>query len=754
MKNDKRGILTVGAMLVVALALGVGISLVQEDALASNNMVVRGFIYPAGTPSPAGYQPGLVVFQDLDIPVNTPAPGQIGSHWQVYWSQVQPSLTGAPNWNAPATRVAAVATAGMQTWLSLTFYEDSFQPFAVATDAIYAPYQVPTVLYYESPSECKELAPDYGDANFRQGYYDAVTSMLAEFGDDPNVGGFILELGSTGETQNVVGGDYSGSSCPNGQYEFELKVPCSEFTEWVEQAMQVWRAGTNKPLYVSVHEKICNSFNEWKSAATVMAMSYRSTPTPGATPNPIWSPTPTPLYVGYRSKALQADIWDAYQGNDWGKLQAALKFADGGGGAAFTPGYGATSYDSTLRTGFADAMVYGALSHGASHLIFQSSWLPYVSAGALYAITTTIGTTAIDSPSAWVVLRAPEFKQIPVGEPVNTYQGVPGPFEHLAAIVNATATPACVSAVATSAAGSDGAEPPYVCKLVIAGTPAPEARNVLYYPASKTIGVDIDDDWAASFGTSLDAPTVKVNRLNTGTASWSLVYKTLTGVVTSTITNTNSATWVTQQFDLANVVLDGSFTADADMQLVTGAGGGQYFHSVMLESNQEREPANTPTPTPTPTETLTPTPTSTLTPTPTPTSTPSYPAGVRFNEVSPSDYYDWNLSGNVSPADRWYELVNWQSSAQQMGGWQIGNGASLYTFPYFEPIPAYGRRAFLAEDTVLVPVTGTLTLYNALSIEQDSVTYGTQADGLCYAAIPDASTTWDDDQICTPGRQN
>ncbi len=157
--------------------------------------------------------------------------------------------------------------------------------------------------------------------------------------------------------------------------------------------------------------------------------------------------------------------------------------------------------------------------------------------------------------------------------------------------------------------------------------------------------------------------------------------------------------------------------------------------------------------------TITPTATATRTATPTPTPsrtpTPVYAAGVRFNEVSPSELYDWSLSGTVSAADRYFELINWAATTANISGCTIGNGTDTYAFPTGTTLTAYARKVFLAEDTVHIPDNGTLTLAGTGC--SASVVYTAAPDtGQCYSASPDGSGSfaWVAPENCTPGQPN
>ena len=160
-----------------------------------------------------------------------------------------------------------------------------------------------------------------------------------------------------------------------------------------------------------------------------------------------------------------------------------------------------------------------------------------------------------------------------------------------------------------------------------------------------------------------------------------------------------------------------------------------------------------PTPTPTPTNTPTATPTSTRTPTPTPTvtrtPTPTVPPLVYLYEVSPADLYDWNGDGIVTEADRWFEIFNATTISTTLTGYIINNGTISVTLPFNSVVMEPGTyRIFLAEDTLAIPASGTLTLYNALVTPVATVVYPVATPGYCHGLQGD---TWLWNIACTPG---
>jgi len=159
------------------------------------------------------------------------------------------------------------------------------------------------------------------------------------------------------------------------------------------------------------------------------------------------------------------------------------------------------------------------------------------------------------------------------------------------------------------------------------------------------------------------------------------------------------------------------------------------------------------TSTSTPRATNTPTTAPALTSTPTHTPVPTPAAGLFINEVSPTDLYDWNLDGSVTAADRWVELYNAGAAAVNLAGYTISDGTFTGTVRVWGMTigASGGRRVILGEDFTTFPASGTLTLRNALATPVATVVYNAQTDGLCYARVPSGSTTWLNNQVCTPG---
>lgn len=586
-------------------------------------------LFPIGTSTPINYSVGLVSVRDLG---GTPVAysGQAGSHYQIYWDAVQLNMTATPDWDSVKTRVSAIETRSIDPWLSVAIYEDSgAASAAVATDSLHVPTGVPTVLY--GTGNCADRAPNYASGTFRNAYAKMVKSLVAEF--DTRVAGYLIEMGVDGETTSVK----DNASCPSSQADFEKKVSCTMYKEWIEFAMKTWRTYTTKALYIQGVTPMCSSANLgsnqfWNSARYIMEYSYPATATPGVSNETNPDLTPTPLYIGYKASSLapdRTDAWNYEMMSPWGVLQAGNKYTSLGG-SAFEPGLAPTLIPTAERIGYANYMAYASIANGATNLFFQPEWIPYIDSTTMYAITMTTGTTASDSPAVWIVPRSAEHQRS--GSYDYSKSGYPGDFEHLASIISAvTPTPYCqpnTYATAQASGTGDYKNNPVICSAQI--TPvAPESRNTLFWPASSSIGINIDDTWykGASW-TGGDNYTAKITYLDSGTDTWSLVYSTGgTTYITETITKANSGAWVTEDIALSNAAFSNYMPTGGDFELRTGTGG-EFFHRIFLEWNGGTVPTSTPTRTPTrtPTPRFTSTPTgvfSTPTKTPTPVATNS-----------------------------------------------------------------------------------------------------------------------------------
>lgn len=578
-------------------------------------------LYPVGTPTPSGYHPGIVIVRDLFSGAGvtvTPIPGVVGSHIEIYWDDVQPSLAGTPDWSAVEARVAYLASQGRDAWLSLQFFETAWS----TTDVLYLPAGAPTVSYNgynASGTPCAEVAPDYGAAGFRSAYYDVATSMVATFGADSRVAGFALQMGASGEAMNV-----QNDSCTKRQY-FETPVPCQEYIDAVELAATWLRAGTAKPITLASGIAMCyqSSYNEDRKATKKLFDDLNLTPTAGAA-----------QYIGYRHNGLAPDssrsTFSTPTPGYYGRLQYGYEHPDNGG-VFFEPGspYGfPTQVPTADRAGYADYMVLNGANAKADNLFLQKQWLDYISPRVLDVVTQTLGTDASDASLAWLWFRNAEFYKT-IDSATVSYSGWSGPFAHLAAVVGvATPTTYCAPSVRATALAVGGATPPAVCSQELAAPAAPESRNALGYQSGSTVGIDIDDAWqyAGAVNRTYDFSLRYLdNNAGTIVVAWADTAGTES---THTITKANTGAWVTADWTGTAAFDDEYTTHDVEIR---PSGAVAVLNSLVIDYAAD---VSTPTPTPspapsaTPTRTRTPQPTATFvtaTVTRTPTATPDWP---------------------------------------------------------------------------------------------------------------------------------
>ena len=592
--NGARAWMISGGVALIIMAISVlQASLAGAQSLSGQT---RGIVAP-GTPTSVGYRAGLVLW-DLGETTVTPLDElESDVNEKVFWNDVQVDLAQPPDWRAPSRRVAYIASQGRKTWLSFSFFEDSFKVPATATDYVRAPVDVPRVTY--GSGDCQDVAPNYSDPAFQKAYDSVVVSFLSRFGDDPEVAGFLPHLGSSGETINVISNTYGGT-CTHMQADFEVTVSCQAYRAWVEHALLTWREHTSKPIYVQMHEAACEYLGTFASARWLLEYGWRPTATPGPSPEgPPGTPTPTPLYIGYLSHALDHDVWDAYGLGSagrvgWGKMEIGTRMS-GQGGSAYMTGLRITAYDPSLRNGMADAQTYAALASGAHNLFMIEDEVPYIHPDALYALTRTIGTTAQDSPAAWVVLRASGFQYI--GDAQYGSTGIPGPYSHLLTVTGATPTPACALAVrqtAVAAGGTMTPAAPAICAVAV--TAAPTAANSFQYysyPPNQTVKFEVASEWAHAG--HQETFKVAIDYLDTGTTPFFLDWWDGSGVRTDKIERAGGGGWRT-----ASLTLMGSQfarkVAGADFAIRTGASDLQ-LHRVFVDSvGPPPKPAMTDTP--------------------------------------------------------------------------------------------------------------------------------------------------------------
>jgi len=592
-----------GSLLIILGCVLLGLAVVMSlPALAPDRPSVGiEAIYPAGTPTPDGYRPGLVMVRDFNTTV-TPQPGQIGSHVELYWSTVQPDLTATPDWRAAQTRVAYLDSQGLDAWISLQgFQNDNADP-----DLLTLPDGVPTVTYTGTGASCDtESAPDYGAALYTNALTTTIASLLATFGSDDKVAGFDICVGVNCEVQNVQN-ETTCTKRPN----FEAQVTCTEYLNAVKAAMQAYRAGTDKPLTIATGLGACaaRAYDTDREVSKYL-MDYSAA---------------NDLYIAYRHNGLQPDqprAWMYGTPAPYGRMQAATVAAEAGG-VAFEP----QSYPSGIATadveGFADFMLYGAVSSRADNVFLQKEWFPYIDSTALYGVTMTLGTTADNSPAAFVIFRESEYDLQNAGTGFE-YSGVPGPFTHLVEVVGAaTPTTLCSPNVYATSVALGGSAPPSACQAQLSSPAARESRNALRYNSSAIVGLDVADAWQYADGAD-HVFSVQFEYLDDNAGSIVLAWEDQYGTETTrTINKTDPVadTWVTDSFTMTAALANGLSGRDIEIRLADDTA---TLHRLWLEITGATAATPTPTYTPTATGSPTHTPTASLTPTPTSTPTPT-----------------------------------------------------------------------------------------------------------------------------------
>lgn len=514
---------------------------------------------PSVTRTPVGFTPaasnaaGLVVVRQFDTTV-TPLPGQIGSHLDVYWDDIQPVKDDSFNWTAVDNRIDQLAAQGLKTWLSLQFFECAW---GATPDVPYLPSGVPTVTY--TAGVCgTEYAPRYNSATFQTELQQAVAAMTARYKDDPDVAGYRIQAGCSGEATNVYNQSVGGVTCPN-RAGLEATVSCDDYYEFVEQYMDWWRQGEPlKPLYINTGIAACSSRSDTATIRDIMAYAAARN-------------------IGYGYNGLQTGSVDAYRQPNttpypYGRYQYGALATPG---SSFEPGapYGFPTQIPTARQpGFGDDMLLAGAGNGATNLFVQKQWWPEFSAPVVQLITGTLGVAAADAETVWLRFRDWEYGQNnPAG-----YQksDVPGPYSYLVTVrAGPTPTQVCSAAVATAAAGI-AVTPPKPCPAILTATPSAEGRNNLRYAASTTLGLDIADDWQYA-GVSADFD-IQLTYLDSSSDSLTVVWPGGSQI----ITKTNTLTWQTATIPLTDVTFANDL-AGADVQIQMGAGA-ETLHLVTV----------------------------------------------------------------------------------------------------------------------------------------------------------------------------
>lgn len=697
-------------------------------------------LFPAGTPTPAGYQPGLVVWRDASAPLATPVAGQVGSHHRLLWSTAQPDLTATPDWQPAQTRVAEIAAAGLGAWLSLGLGDSQPCP---TPDAVYLPAGAPTVAV--AVTGCGTNAgAQYGAAAFQDGYDTAVASLLATFGADGNVAGFVIEAGPDGPARLVA------EKTPGAQAAHELQVPCATYQTWVARALRAWRGGTAKPLLLDTGSQACAGLPGWVSSQAFMQLSYPATP--AAPAGPYVAATATPLWIGYLTQLGAADspaAWAYATPAPWGAVQAGARQA-ARGGAAYALSTPPAAYPTAEQAGRLEQSAWALLGPGQADVLFvNAAWLPLLTITTTRGLTETAGMTAADSPVAWLTFQDTDAPR--TGGASAGFSGVAGPYSHQAALV-ATAQPTRVcdpAAYATTVAGSWLWSTPAPCRASLSAGGEVTARHAYSYTAGTVLGLDLSDAWASRYaisGTTFSLALTHLGSSGAYTVEWLAAGLTVTQQ--SVITPTGAAGWETTTLALPNLVARNGLTVTtstrADLRLTVGTGGLTLYQALVRVTGTPTYATATPTPTPLRAATLTPS----VTPTAGPTLTPS-PTGQAAS--SPAGCTQSTSLNQAAPA------TNWDAAPVENSSLHDGavTGVTLLDFTCLTK-PAWARGVLTVTLTLYVtqywrsPATGTAVLDAhavARAWRADAATWQTAGDTAWAGLGAQGSTDVRADQV-------
>lgn len=593
----------------------------------------RAIVGP-GTPTPVAAMSGLSIW-DLEWPA-TRYVGEDMQWYEFYWNAVQPDLTVTPNWGTVQVGVDSRASLGMKTMLGMSLFENnySYSPGQV-TDVPRVPLGVPTVSYRPHPNYTNvDVAPDYRSKELQDGVIRIYKQAMDQFRDDPNVIGYILELGSDSETINVR----QDPCCTTQRQEFEKVVSCEAYFGFMERVIREIGAYATKPVYLQTGVGACSDTSAWYTNKRLMEIAYPPTP---ISINPY--ATPVPAYrIGYKNNGWDPDASDAYcwgYAAGWCNMDLGQRMSEHGGAIAHkddSPVWLPTSEVS----GWAADMIWSAGAAKADAVEFTKVWADYLPADVLAIVVPQLGTRADTASGAWVRFRGAEWAMAKWGSGDNYvgFSGYPGSYTHLAQPVG-TATPTiyCQPEIyATAQAYKASIGNAYdsrvtVCQAELSAPDAKESRNVLRYTAGSVVGIDIDDAWTARRTGSYN---ITVSYLDTG--SGSLTVRWPGGAQTYTYAASPS-TWVTQTVATGSLEFNDQLQASgrpADVELVAGSSGMYLYSWSVVDSSiatRTPTPSRTPSasatlaPTQTPTPSQTPTPTATLTPSATlaPSATPT-----------------------------------------------------------------------------------------------------------------------------------
>lgn len=632
----------------------------------------------------------------------------------------------------------------------------------------------------------------YDSAEYKNWLIAMIEQAGARYNDNPQVALVRVGIGYQAESQPVKLEALGSKNTQLRQAHEAAGVTCLEYRDFMYDLIEAaYTAFPDKAVFFNGAVGACG-WNPYANGETLRERAYEET----SDGNPGWAYNFDLVGLslhGLKPDSADGEAWSTYtpRSQGYGVLKAGQKLDESS--LSFPVAYEYMNNPSSGNPGTADDPwqsnywhALAAAGLGADYVLPLSTWASYYTDEYWQVIAEMLGD---QGDRAWVVLRDAEWPEFSWNAGTYGRSGVRGDWDNHAVILTPTAYPqacsASVRATATAyykiqsdAGNTMGYNP---CSVTLPTpvatyqtTPSVDAagvtnmqqrlwqRQARQLNSSVRLGLEVAPTWQY-YGDQADV-SVSVVYLDNSATDFTVNTKTAAGTDAHVVDRVNSGLWKRTTWTVTDALITNSLAVsgigNAFIEVVNGTAAlylGQLYFDVD-SVGVEASPTPTYTPTPTATATATPTATTTATPTPTPTSTPSYTAGVRFNEVSPSELYDWSLSGAVSPADRYFELINWAATPADISGYKVDNGMAIYTFPTGTTIGPYAHKVFLAEDTVPIPAgPAILEFRTAGGATLADVTYSTAPGaGYCYAASPDGSGsfTWVAPELCSPGQPN
>lgn len=666
-------------------------------------------IFPAGTATPEGLQPGLMLWNQGG-PVWTPVAGQHAEFYEYYMRDIQTDIADAVDTAKLQTRIQDNWVNGVGTILGNSLYRDSWA--AKQIDIGDWSNGVPYVTWNTGPAgTCyqNDIAPAYGNATFTTWYNDHVGAVLDMCEAEPGCLGMSLGLGVDGEIVTVR----ENTGCPDAQNLFDLVVSPSTYETWVKQALVHARTHSTKLLIAA---PVSLSATYWFPRAIKTIMDYADT---------------NDLYITFKNWGwtyTDHEFATAYGANylTWGVCETAQKWSDGGLGGAIL--------QSTLRRSAEEASLEGTALGQQTFMYYAGYGVLHCRAvlwemfpefpediisSELYAITRTIGLDIADRPAVLVVLRSQENPHYEWG--ATGMGGVAGEFEVGLSIAGA-ATPvptrycnptAIPNATVVADPAVKGEE--LLCAKTASTWNEPQDWNYLGYAGGTTIGFAVEAGWVVSM-----TGNILIDYQNDATGTFTVTWTTAGGDQTEVVNKTGTAgNWTQAVIPVVGAVMDNSLATGGSVE-IEADGTGIKLSRVMLDDNPAAEstptpgptrtpsatptftntPTVTPTPSATPTRTVTPTPSQTLTLTPSRTWTPAPTATGNTPTNTPTAVATWALpcSGGRCPdevgyvqttelrlldpdanfSSQTFHYIRWDNSA---GGAAPQQAAMLMQFP-------------------------------------------------------------------------